>query len=429
MPYVFQTKDKSGKPHKNWRFQYRDYQGVKRTGTGTSSKRDTAVMAETIEAEHTLIRNGHKEPPKKKNKYIQRKFMDVVEEYLCWGRTQGGRGGKPWSDIHAKMRESHLKKWKENLKSEKLGVLEFCLPKVEKVIQTLSAEKKSGKTISNFVESLRSFCNFCIRRTYLDEDPLKFLGKIDSTPKKVRRCLSKEEINSLLNTVEEEHFLILYKTALATGLRANELRQLSTNDLHKSKMALILSEKWTKNRKGGLHPIPECLYIELQDFIGKAKLLYDKYQRDGKTIKVPDSPLLYVPGQVFRTINRHYCKANIEIETQDGVVDFHALRVTYINLIVESGANSKTAQALARHSSVDMTFNRYGRTKEELLLTSVEHLSSTILAQRENKKAVKPEGSTTYKVEHKGLEPLTSSLPATRSSQTELMPRRSSSIF
>ncbi len=105
-----------------------------------------------------------------------------------------------------------------------------------------------------------------------------------------------------------------------------------------------------------------------------------------KKLSPAEFPLLYVPQQVFRTITRHYQMANIPIETQDGVIDFHALRVTFINLIVESGANSKTAQALARHSSVDMTFNRYGRTKDELLLTAIEQISSTIQAQRENKK-------------------------------------------
>ena len=172
MPYVFQTKDKSGKTHSKWRFQYKDYQGVKKTGTGFKSKLETIAIAEKIEAEHLLIRNGYKEAPKKSKKHLERSFMEVAEEYLCWGRTQGGRGGKPWSPIHAKMRESHLKKWQGHLKKDKLKVLSFCLPKVEKVIQNLYEENKSGKTIANFIESLRSFCNFCLNREYIESDPL-----------------------------------------------------------------------------------------------------------------------------------------------------------------------------------------------------------------------------------------------------------------
>ena len=42
----------------------------------------------------------------------------------------------------------------------------------------------------------------------------------------------------------------------------------------------------------------------------------------------------------------------------EGVVDFHAVRVAYINLVrQEGGADPKEAQELARHSSIDMTHN------------------------------------------------------------------------
>ena len=42
-----------------------------------------------------------------------------------------------------------------------------------------------------------------------------------------------------------------------------------------------------------------------------------------------------------------------------GVLDFHALRHTFITNVVASGANVKDAQALARHSSAALTLDRY----------------------------------------------------------------------
>jgi hypothetical protein len=39
--------------------------------------------------------------------------------------------------------------------------------------------------------------------------------------------------------------------------------------------------------------------------------------------------------------------------------DFHALRHTFISLIVRSGASPKTAQTLARHSTATLTLGRY----------------------------------------------------------------------
>jgi len=39
--------------------------------------------------------------------------------------------------------------------------------------------------------------------------------------------------------------------------------------------------------------------------------------------------------------------------------DFHALRHTFITNMIKSGINPKTAQSLARHSTIDLTMNLY----------------------------------------------------------------------
>ena len=39
--------------------------------------------------------------------------------------------------------------------------------------------------------------------------------------------------------------------------------------------------------------------------------------------------------------------------------DFHALRHTFITNMMKSGVTPKTAQALARHSTIDLTMNVY----------------------------------------------------------------------
>ncbi len=67
MAHVYQSKNKDGKVHAKYRFQYIDYTGVRRTGTGTTSKKETKEIAEKVEAEHGLIRNGYKEAPKAVN--------------------------------------------------------------------------------------------------------------------------------------------------------------------------------------------------------------------------------------------------------------------------------------------------------------------------------------------------------------------------
>ena len=87
-----------------------------------------------------------------------------------------------------------------------------------------------------------------------------------------------------------------------------------------------------------------------------------------------------------------------------GKIDFHSFRVTYITLILESGASIQYAQNLARHADPKLTFNVYGKTNDEQIRALTEATGGIILAQRENKKAVNSELSTTYEVAGPGLE-------------------------
>lgn len=60
-------------------------------------------------------------------------------------------------------------------------------------------------------------------------------------------------------------------------------------------------------------------------------------------------------------------------------MDFHACRLAYINFVIERGATVKEAQALARHSTPDLTMNVYGRTRPERLAETVEKMAGNIL--------------------------------------------------
>ncbi|MFW5690732.1 MAG: tyrosine-type recombinase/integrase, partial [Planctomycetota bacterium] len=50
----------------------------------------------------------------------------------------------------------------------------------------------------------------------------------------------------------------------------------------------------------------------------------------------------------------------MEAEDDRGrVVDFHALRHTFISNLARAGVHPRNAQALARHSTIDLTMNVY----------------------------------------------------------------------
>jgi len=47
------------------------------------------------------------------------------------------------------------------------------------------------------------------------------------------------------------------------------------------------------------------------------------------------------------------------IDAAGKVADFHSLRHTFITNLAMSGVHPRIAQALARHSSIELTMNRY----------------------------------------------------------------------
>ena len=83
-----------------------------------------------------------------------------------------------------------------------------------------------------------------------------------------------------------------------------------------------------------------------------------------------------VAGRVERRERR---ESSFLVVTDDAgrVVDFHALRMTYITLLVKGGASVKVAQELARHSDPKLTMNVYSQLGIRDLAGALDYLPST----------------------------------------------------
>jgi hypothetical protein len=67
--------------------------------------------------------------------------------------------------------------------------------------------------------------------------------------------------------------------------------------------------------------------------------------------------------------------ANVEYEDDNGrFADFHALRHTFISNLARAGVHPRNAQALARHSTIDLTMNVYTHVSMGDLHDDVESL-------------------------------------------------------
>jgi len=75
--------------------------------------------------------------------------------------------------------------------------------------------------------------------------------------------------------------------------------------------------------------------------------------------------------------------AGIPKETKEGKLDFHGLRVSFVTLAVEVGANIREAQTLARHSTPELTANVYAKTRDARLAELAESIGERVLSGHE----------------------------------------------
>jgi integrase len=333
------------KPLSSGKFQgwYTDHIGKQRFFTGTRNRAETKRMALRLDDEHRQIRTGYRPLAEAHDQHATRPLFSVVTEYLAWGKSQGGRGGRVWSETHARKREGHLWWWQAQLGVHELGHLSGCLPRVEAVLRSQQELRRAGKTLANYAETLRSFCRWCVERQYLEANPLTKLKPFDTTSIATRRALTVEEIQRLLDHCPVDQRLLL-ETAFCSGLRVTELRKLTPGHLDVRRGGLTLDAAWTKNRRPGFQPLPSAMlerlstWVETKEALRLYALNFERGQSKGT---YPKDPLLYVPRNPSRSLDRALKAAGISKVTSNGKMDFHACRVAYITMVFESGATLK----------------------------------------------------------------------------------------
>ncbi len=296
------------KPSRGGKYQgwFINASGKQQFFTGARSKAETLRMAKRLEDELRQVRLGYRPARSSADKHKARPVEEVCAEYMAWGESQGGRGGRPWGATHVRMRRSHLAWWQERLGLESLADLEGILPRVEGALRDLQSKGRAGKTVANYAEAMAAFCDWCEDRGYLALDPLKALAAFDTTPVTRRRALSGDEIGRLLTSCAP-HRRLLLETAFLSGLRVNELRSLTIDDVDQEECGLRLQARWTKNRQDGFQPLPRSLVDRLFQSAQSgepAKCYARSYARSGAKMAAPDAPLLYVPTHAPSRLDR-----------------------------------------------------------------------------------------------------------------------------
>lgn len=374
------ARGKAGK----WTAWWVDETGKRKKRVAFTDKSKSLELAHRLENEAKLIREGLVDPQERVRREANLKPLD--DHVTDYEATLVAKGG---TTKHAAATVSTIRRLLESASITSVG--DIAPDRIQEALGRMKAGKppKSARTCNHALRAVQAFAGWLVDANRIKEVP-RGLGRIplyseESDRRRVRRALTQEEMARLLAATESgpDEYLygptrskhqripmtgldraMLYRVAMGTGFRADELRSLTSESFHLGDQPTVTcAAAYTKNGKLAVQPITRALADVLAPYLkGKPQGL----------------PALIVPVQTAEILKRDLGRAGIPYKDSAGrVVDFHALRHSYITHLVMSGMNPKIVQKLARHSTITLTLDRYTHVEDEDIRKAIEKLAST----------------------------------------------------
>ncbi len=261
----------------------------------------------------------------------------------------------------------------------------------ETATSTVGTAKEKGsnvkpmgaRTQNHYLETLRAFCRWAMRRKRTAAHPLAEVSPVETAGqlRRQRRALTEDEITALLAAVPARHQLS-YRLILGTGLRRDEVRQLTWGDvkLNAPLPCIQLRAETTKAKRADVLPLRQDLAALLREARSEA----GDGERVCRTLPSMDSHKRYLK------------RAGIPfLDEQDRRADFHALRHTYGTMLAKAGVAPRVAMSLMRHTDLNLTMNVYTDPRVFDLAGAVEKLPALAsVTAVESVRATGTEGAT-----------------------------------
>ncbi len=372
---------------KRWYVRYRDLEGKRKRIAAFADKRTSETLARNIE-ELMSCRATGTSPPAQLTKALDKLPERILSHLRKAGLLDAAQsaGARPLSE--------HLKKWSKHLdaRGNSSRHIKQRISRASRLLDAIGAawwsdisgdsvenalirfrdeEGLSVSTVNAYQSALKQFTRWMYRNRHAPEDPLRHLSRQNPAPHRrcTRRALTEDECLGLLLAASESEEnrdgaspqtrALLYRMALETGLRFSELRSLKAHHLNLDGFPPTVSIEagYSKSKRADTLPLRKGLAEALRAHCSG---------RD------PDDRVF----DMWKTaVGARMIKADLESagipyhDSQGRVADFHALRHTFITNLARSGVHPKTAQTLARHSTMELTMQVYTLvaldTKEE----------------------------------------------------------------
>lgn len=240
-------------------------------------------------------------------------------------------------------------------------------------------------TSNEYLTAAKSFGNWLVKDRRIAANPFAHLSALNAATdvRRERRPLEGDELARLIDAtrrspvvfrgLDGERRALLYLVAVSTGLRAAELASLTAAsfDLDGDPATVTVEAGYSKHRRRDVLPLRQDVAAVLRPVLAADES--------------PDGPRIARPGKQGRGVNQSPADASTgqlwpgkwishsarmlrgdldaagiaHVDDAGRVLDFHALRHSFISDLARAGVHPKEAQALARHSSIGLTMDRY----------------------------------------------------------------------
>jgi integrase/recombinase XerD len=245
---------------------------------------------------------------------------------------------------------------------------------VELYLHTRRQGGLSNRTSNFYLQAVKQFCRWLVREERLSRSPVDRLDPVNARidQRRARRALTAMELADLLKATADAptryglsgpERALLYRLAVCTGLRRGELASLTPSSFEfGNSPTVVVAASYSKRRRRDTLPLRADLAAILREHVEHL---------------LSTEPILSVPSRhkTAEMIRADLRAASIPSKGADGrVVDFHALRHTFITNLARSGVHPKVAQTLARHCTISLTLDHYTHLDEDAGREAVEQI-------------------------------------------------------
>jgi site-specific recombinase XerD len=373
---VMVTDPKTGKRIKaksrKWWGRYRDEYGLEKRIPLAADKTAAQAMLNAVVLKTERRAAGIEDPFEKHHK---RALKDHLEDFKANMEDKGSTADYVQTTVH---------RVRSVLTACKFGRIDqISASRVQEFLADLRKEGKSVASSNHYLRAIKMFSRWIVRDRRASDDRLAHLSKMNSDldRRRVRRPLSMEEFGLLLQAAEAgpdiQHIsgpdrAILYIVGAYTGYRRNEIGSVTLRsfDFKSNPPTLTVAAGYSKHRRTDVLPLRKDFAQRIQAWVsGKPKVRRDEslFKITGKrTAAMLQKDLEVARAKWLDEADDEAARQQREAtsflayENELGqVVDFHALRMTFITNLTRSGTAPKTAQMLARHSDINLTMNTY----------------------------------------------------------------------